>query len=130
MQCSYKIDIVNMNKLAKREEQVMQVLWDLEKAFVKEIIEHFPDPKPHYNTISTIIRILQNKGFVGHEAFGKSHRYYPAISKEEYQQKALGEVVQNYFDNSVPKLVAYFAKQEKISEEELEDIIRLIKTKK
>ncbi len=108
----------------------MQVLWDLEKAFVKEIIEHFPDPKPHYNTISTIIRILQNKGFVGHEAFGKSHRYYPAISKEEYQQKALGEVVQNYFDNSVPKLVAYFAKQEKISEEELEDIIRLIKTKK
>ena len=119
-----------MKKLAKREEQLMQVLWDLEKAFVKEIIERLPEPRPHYNTVSTIIRILEDKGFVGHESFGNSHRYYPLIQKDEYQQKAVNDVIQNYFDNSYPKMVAYFAKQEKISEKELNDIIRLIKNKK
>ena len=119
-----------MKKLAKREEELMQVLWDLEKAFVKEIIERLPEPKPHYNTVSTIIRILKDKGFVGHESFGNSHRYYPKVSKDEYQQKAVNDVLKNYFDNSYPKMVAYFAKKEKINEDELEDIIRLIKNKK
>ncbi|MEL7122557.1 MAG: BlaI/MecI/CopY family transcriptional regulator [Bacteroidota bacterium] len=120
-----------MKKLAKREEELMQVLWKLEKAFVKEIIEEFPGKKkPHYNTVSTIIRILENKGFVSHEAFGNSHRYYPVISKEAYQSQALGDVVKNYFDNSIPKLVAYFAKEEQITPDELEEIIRLIKNKK
>lgn len=119
-----------MKKLAKREEQIMRVLWELDQAFVKEIIAELPEPKPHYNTVSTIIRILEDKGFVGHESFGNSHRYFPKIKKEEYQQKAIGDVVKNYFDNSVSKMVAYFAKEEKISPEELEEIIRLIKQEK
>ncbi|MEM6379829.1 MAG: BlaI/MecI/CopY family transcriptional regulator [Bacteroidota bacterium] len=118
-----------MKKLAKREEQLMQVLWTLEKAFVKEIIEQLPEPKPHYNTVSTIIRILEDKGFVSHESFGNSHRYFPTISKDEYQQKAVGDVIANYFDNSIPKMVAYFAKEEKISPQELEEIIKIIKKK-
>lgn len=116
-----------MKKLAKREEQIMQVLWDLDKAFVKEIIAELPAPKPHYNTVSTIIRILEDKGFVDHESFGNSYRYFPIVKKDDYQQKAVGDLVKNYFDNSVTKMVAYFAKEEKISPEELEEIIRLIK---
>ncbi len=118
-----------MKKLAPREEQLMQALWRLKKAFVKEIIEELPDPKPHYNTVSTIIRILEKKKLVGHESFGNSHRYFPLLSKEAYQKKAIGDVLKNYFDNSYPKMVAYFAKEENISPEELEDIVRMIKTK-
>lgn len=119
-----------MQKLAKREEQIMQALWHLEKAFVKEIIEALPEPKPHYNTISTMVRILEEKGFIGHEAFGKTHQYFPKISKEEYQKEAVGDVLDKYFDNSYSKMVAYFAKEEKISQGELEDILKMIKNQK
>ncbi len=116
-----------MKKLSKREEQLMQVLWGLKQAFVKEIIEQLPEPKPHYNTVSTIIRILEEKGFVGHESFGNSHRYFPKVSKEDYQSREVKDVLRNYFDNSFQKMVAYFAKEENISPEELEDIINMIK---
>ena len=119
-----------MKKLAKREEEFMQVLWRLEKAFVKEIIEELPEPKPHYNTVSTTIRILQKKGFIGHESFGNAHRYYPLLTKEDYQKRAVTDVLKNYFDNSYQKMVAHFANEEKISPEELEDIIDMIKNKR
>lgn len=119
-----------MQKLAKREEQIMQVLWELEKAFVKEIVEAFPAPKPHYNTISTMVRILEDKGFIGHTAFGKTHQYFPVVTKDEYQKTAVGEVLGKYFDNSYSKMVTYFAKEENISEGELEEIIKMIKDKK
>jgi predicted transcriptional regulator len=123
-----------MQKLAKREEQIMQVLWQLEKAFVKEIIAELPAPKPHYNTVSTIVRILADKGFIAHKTYGNTHQYYPAISKEAYQKKAVGEVMQdvirNYFDNSVSKMVTHFAKEDKISETELEEIMKMIRDKK
>ena len=119
-----------MQKLAKREEQIMQVLWELEKAFVKEILEAFPAPKPHYNTISTMVRILEEKGFIGHNAFGKTHQYYPIISKEDYQKTAVGDVLGKYFDNSYSKMVTYFAQEENISEDELAEIIKMIKNKK
>lgn len=115
-----------MKRLAKREEQIMQTLWKLEKAFVKEIIEKLPSPKPHYNSVSTMIRILADKGFVGHEAFGKTHRYYPIISKEEYQKTAVTDILGKYFDNSYSNMVAYFAKEENISKEELTEIISQI----
>ena len=119
-----------MQKLAKREEQIMQVLWELKKAFVKEIVEAFPEPKPHYNTISTMVRILEEKGFIGHNAFGKTHQYFPKITKEEYQKTAVGDVLGKYFDNSYSKMVTYFAQQENISENELEEILKMIKNKK
>lgn len=112
-----------MKKLAKREEQFMQVLWELEKAFVKDIIEQLPEPKPHYNTVSTMIRILKKKGFVDYEAVGGSHQYYPLISREDY----LGEVLDTYYGDSYKSLVAHFAKSEKVSPEELEEIINMIK---
>ena len=119
-----------MQKLAKREEQIMQALWHLEKAFVKEIIAALPEPKPHYNTVSTMVRILADKGFIGHTAFGKTHQYYPLISREEYQKTAVGDVLGKYFDNSYSKMVAYFAQEENISEQELEDILDMIRKNK
>ena len=118
-----------MQKLAKREEEIMQILWRLEKAFIKEIIEEMPDPKPHYNTVSTIVRILSDKGFVGHKSFGNTHQYFPLIQKGDYQKDAISDVLKKYFDNSYRKMVAHFAKEEKISESELSDILDMIKNK-
>jgi len=118
-----------MKKLAKREEQIMQVLWEIGPAFVKEIIEHLPEPKPHYNSVSTMVRILETKGFIGHKAFGKSHQYFSKVSKDDYQKKAVNDILSNFFNNSTSEMVAYFAKQEKINEDELRDIIKLIKNK-
>lgn len=119
-----------MVKLAKREEQIMQVYWDLEKAFIKEIIPHLPDPKPHYNSVATMVKILEDKGFLGHEAFGNVYQYYPVISREEYQQHAMKDIVSQYFDNSYPRMLAFFAKQQNLSEKELTEIIQLIKKNK
>ena len=119
-----------MQKLAKREEEIMQILWKLEKAFIKEVIEEMPEPKPHYNTVSTIVRILCDKGFVGHNSFGNTHQYYPLVPKENYQKDAISDVLKKYFDNSYSKMVAHFAKEENISENELNEIIDMIKTKK
>ena len=113
-------------QLTKKEEEIMQVLWRLEKAFVKEIIEHLPEPKPHYNTVSTFIRLMVDKGIVAYEAFGKSHRYYPVLKEEQYKNKSIKNLVSGYFDNSVKGLVAHFAKEEKLSVEDLKDIIRMI----
>ena len=119
-----------MQKLTAREEDIMQEIWKLEKAFIRDVVDAMPKPKPHYNTVSTIIKILEEKGFLAHEKFGKMYRYFPLISKDTYQQSAIGEVVQNYFDNSYLNIVTYFAKKEKISEEELKAILDLIKNQK
>lgn len=116
-----------MQKLAAREEQVMLILWRLEKAFVKDIVEEFPEPKPHYNSISTMVRILAEKGFVGHSAFGRTHQYHPLISQEEYTNQEVENVVGKYFDNSFRKMISHFAKEEKVSSSELEDILKMIK---
>lgn len=116
-----------MKELTKAEEQIMQILWELDRAFVKEIVEKFPDPKPAYNTVSTIVRILQDKGFVSHEPFGKSHRYYPLVDKETYTHKYLKNFLSNYFENSFPKMVSFFTKEEKIDIRELEEVIERIK---
>ena len=119
-----------MKKLTTKEEEIMQVLWRLKKAFVKEIIQELPDPKPHYNTTSTVIRKMENKGFVGHEPFGGSHRYYPIISKESYRSQHLSSTLQNYFENSYKSMVSYFASEKKISAEELREIIKIIEKNK
>ena len=88
-----------MKELTKAEEQVMQILWEEKKAFVKEILSHFPEPRPAYNTVSTIVRILEKKGFVSHEEFGKSHRYYPLVQKEEYRDERFSDLMKGYFNN-------------------------------
>lgn len=115
-----------MKELTKAEDQIMQVLWELEKAFVKELIELLPDPKPAYNTVSTIIRILEKKEFVGHEAFGKTFRYYPLITKNEYSKFYLKSFVGNYFSNSYKQMVSFFTKEESLSLSEMEEMKKLI----
>lgn len=119
-----------MQKLTNKEEEVMQLLWKLEKAFVKELLDAFPGrPKPHYNTLSTMVRNLEEKGFVGHEAFGNTHRYFPTVSREAYRRNYIGETVASYFDHNYKSLVSFFAKEEKISADELREIIDLIEKK-
>ena len=118
-----------MIQLTKAEDEVMQILWKLEKAFVKEIITEFSDPKPAYNTVSTIIRILEKKGFVGYEAFGKTHRYYPLITKEQYSRSFMNRFVDVYFSGSYSNLVSFFTKQENLSLNELEKLIKELKKK-
>ncbi len=118
--------MADMKQLTRAEEQIMQILWKLEKAFVKDIIVHLPDPKPAYNTVSTIIRILEKKGFVGYKAYGKTHEYYPLVNKPEYTQKYLRNFVQNYFSNSYKQMVSFFAREEKLSISEMEEMRQLI----
>lgn len=119
-----------MQKLAKREEEIMQACWHLGKAFIKEIIAELPDPKPHYNSVATMVRILEEKGFLGHEALGNTFQYYPIVSKEQYQNHAFDDIVKKYFNNSYPRMLAYFAREQKISKEELNEILALIQSQK
>jgi len=113
-----------MKELTKAEEQIMQELWTLEKAFVKEIIDKLPEPKPAYNTVSTIIRILEKKGFVDHYAYGKTHQYFPIISKTDYTKSYFKNFLSGYFSNSFQEMVSFFAKEDKMSLSELEEIIK------
>ena len=117
---------MEIKELTRAEEQIMQVLWQLKKAYVKEVIEVLPKPKPAYNTVSTIIRILETKGFVDHAAHGKSHEYFPAISKDEYQNFATDKLMSGYFNNSVKGMFSYFVKKEKIDLKEADEIMKLI----
>src|SRR5580692_5164174 len=117
-----------MQKLAKREEQIMQACWHLGQAFIKDIIAELPDPKPHYNSVATMVRILEEKGFLDHETFGNTFRYYPVVSKEDYQKHAFGDIVKQYFNNSYPSMLAYFAKEQKLSKEEMNEILTIIRS--
>ncbi|HEV8283453.1 MAG TPA: BlaI/MecI/CopY family transcriptional regulator [Chitinophagaceae bacterium] len=117
-----------MIKLAKREEQIMQVYWELGKAFIKEVIPHLPDPKPHYNSVATMVKILEEKGFLDHESVGNLYRYFPVVTREDYQKHAMKDIVSKYFDNSYPRMLAFFAKEQKLTEEELKEILEMIKS--
>jgi predicted transcriptional regulator len=117
-----------MKELTKAEEQVMQILWDMEKGFVKDILEHFSDPKPAYNTVSTIIRILEKKGFVGYKSYGNTYEYFPLVTREEYTDSSLNRLVSNYFDNSYQSLVSFFTKKDRVSVKDLEKMKRMIES--
>ncbi len=115
--------------LTKAEEEIMQVLWRLKKGFVKEIVDEMPEPKPHYNTVSTIIKILADKGIVGFESLGKANRYFPLVDKEEYSKKTMKQFVKKYFEGSYSSMFSFFAKEKDITIEELEDILQDLKKK-
>ena len=115
-----------MRDLTKAEEQVMQVLWKIKKGFVKDILERFDEPKPAYNTVSTIVRILQEKGFVTHKAYGRTHEYIPVVTKSEYSKSHLSTFVNDYFSNSFEKMVSFFAKEKSISLHEMEEIMKMM----
>jgi len=115
-----------MNELTKAEEQIMQILWKIEKGFVKDVIEYFNKPKPAYNTVSTIIRILEKKGFIGHKAYGKTHEYFPLITKKEYTKTFFRGFLDRYFSNSFQQLVSFFSNENEMSIEEMEKIMKLM----
>ncbi len=113
-----------MKELTRAEEQVMQVLWSLGKGFVKDIIEKMPGPKPAYNTVSTIVRILETKGFIDHKAYGKTHEYFPIVSRQKYTQFYLNNMVKGYFNGSITSLVSFFAKENSLKANELEELMK------
>lgn len=113
-----------MKHLTNREEEIMELFWDKGALFVKEIIDFLEEPKPHYNTISTIVRTLEEKGFVGHEQFGNTHRYFAVISKEEFSKNTIKNMVGKYFNKSYASVVSMFVQEEKISIEEIQELIR------
>ena len=119
----------DIKELTKAEDQVMQILWKLEKGFVKDLVEEMPEPKPAYNTISTIVRILETKGFVDHKAYGKTHEYFPLITKEKYTKFYLNNLLKGYFNGSFQNLVSFFAKENKLDAKEIEKILHELKNK-
>ena len=114
-----------MQKLTNKEEEIMQILWKLEKAFIKEILPQMSGDQ-HYNTLSTLVRILVEKGFVAHRAFGNTHQYYPLISKEEYKKRFMNVTIDNYFNSSYKNMVSFFAKEKKITAAELREILEMV----
>ncbi|MCZ8089884.1 MAG: BlaI/MecI/CopY family transcriptional regulator [Flavobacterium sp.] len=119
-----------MQKLTNKEEEIMQILWKLKKAFVKEVLAEITEDQPHYNTLSTIIRNLEEKGFVGHNAFGNTHQYFPIVQMEDYRKRFMNTAIENYFDSSYKNLVSFFAEEEKISADELREILEIIEKRK
>ena len=113
-------------ELTRAEEQIMHILWDKGTGLVHDILREFPDPKPAYNTVSTIIRILEQKGFVGHKAYGRTYEYFPLILKQDYTKTYFRSFVANYFGNSYKSLASFFTAEEKLNIHELEDIRQLI----
>ena len=115
-----------MATLTKAEEQVMQILWDEGEGFVKDLLKHFPEPKPAYNTVSTIIRILEKKGFVDHRSFGKSHQYYPVVSKDRYRNERFSTLMKDYFNNSMQQVLSHFGNSGTLDLKEADEIIKMM----
>jgi len=119
-----------MKRLTKREEEVMRVIWDMEKALVNDIIPKLAVPDLPYTTISSIVRILEKKGFVDHKSYGKTYEYFPVITREQYRKSQMKTFVKTYFDSSYKNVVSYFAENDEIGLEDLKEIIRLIESGK
>lgn len=119
-----------IKELTKAEDQVMQILWKIQKGVVKDIIEEMPEPKPAYNTVSTIVRILETKGFVDHKAYGKTHEYFPLISRDNYTKFYLNNLIKGYFNGSFQNLVSFFAKENKLKAGEVEKLLEELKKTK
>ncbi|TSA36890.1 MAG: BlaI/MecI/CopY family transcriptional regulator [Porphyromonadaceae bacterium] len=121
---------MKMRDLTKAEEQIMQVLWGIQPAFVKDIILELPSPKPAYSTVSTIVRILESKGFIDHEAFGPTHRYSALISKDEYSHFSMKKMLENYFDGSLKQMVSFFSRKENLTIKEMEELLKTLENLK
>lgn len=118
-----------MKKLTEREEQIMQVIWQKDAVFIREVVERFPKPKPHYNTVATIVKILVKKGFLKSEKVGNTDLYSAKVPIEEYRKEDIKDIKKKYFGNSLPKMMAHFAKQEKLSDQEIKELVDIIKSK-
>jgi len=115
-----------MVTLTKAEEKIMMILWDIEKGFIKDILDQYPDPKPPYNSVSTIVRVLVQKEIVGFTAYGNSHQYHPLISKEAYSKGQLSRLGKDYYDNSLSQVVNFFSESKKLDEKELDEAMKML----
>ncbi|MEO9965763.1 MAG: BlaI/MecI/CopY family transcriptional regulator [Reichenbachiella sp.] len=116
-----------MVTLTKAEEKIMKILWGIEKGFIKDIIDQYPDPKPPYNSVSTIVRVLVQKEIVGYTAYGNSHQYHPLITKDEYSKGQLSRLVSDYYSNSLTKVVNFFSESKELDEKELDEVMKMLK---
>lgn len=119
-----------IKELTKAEEQIMHELWEINGGFVKDVIERLPEPKPAYNTVSTIVWILETKGFLMHKSYGKSHQYLPKISKEEYKKVITGKLLNNYFDNSAKSMLSFFLEEDKLNLKDVNELLEIIAKQK
>jgi len=117
---------MQIKELTKAEEQIMQILWQLNEAIVKDIIDKIPEPKPAYNTVSTVVRVLEGKGFIDHKVYGNSHVYFPAISEAEYKKFTFDKMMKSYFNDSYKSLVSFIADEKKLGVNELDELTKLI----
>ncbi len=115
-----------MTTLTKAEERIMQILWDLKRGFVKDILEEYPDPKPPYNTVSTIVRVLVKKEIVSYKKYGNTYQYYPLISREEYSKTQLKRLVGDYFNNSLKKVVNFFSENKNLDVNEVDEVLKML----
>ena len=115
-----------MTTLTKAEEKIMKILWGIEKGFIKDIIEQYPDPKPPYNSVSTIVRVLVQKKIVGFKAYGKTYEYHPLISKEEYSKGQMSRLVSDYYNNSLKQVVNFFSESKELNEAELDEVMKML----
>jgi BlaI family transcriptional regulator, penicillinase repressor len=113
----------NNTRLTKAEEQVMHILWDMNEGLVKDIRDQFEDPKPARNTVSTVVRVLEKKGFIGHKAYSNVHSYFPVVSKSDYSKNELFGLMESYFDNSFPAMASFFAREKDLSMKELDELL-------
>jgi BlaI family penicillinase repressor len=115
-----------MKEITQAQEEIMRVLWQIKEGVVNDILDQLQEPRPAYNTVSTVVRVLEKKGYVGHKTYGKTHVYYPKTDKKEYARQRMKELLSGYFSNSVKSMVSFFAREEKIELQELEEIRKLI----
>lgn len=115
-----------MKEITQRELEVLETLWNIKKGFVNDVLDQFPNPKPPYTTVSSIIRILESKGYVTHKAYGKTHEYTPTISRGLYKKTILKNMISHFFDGSLDKVVSFMAKENELSEKEANEIVELI----
>jgi len=115
-----------MVTLTKAEEKIMKILWDIKKGFIKDILDQYPDPKPPYNSVSTIVRVLVQKEIVGYNAYGNTHQYYPLVSKEEYRKGQLSRLVSEYYNNSLKQVVNFFSESKQLDEKELDEVMKML----
>lgn len=118
-----------MQKLTKAEEEVMQLIWEAGRCTVSDLLEQFAEPKPPHSTVSSVVRILEKKGYVGHKAYGKTHEYFPLVEKDEYGKRSLTDILRNYFDGSVSRLVSHLVEDKKLSERDLQDLMKKLEDK-
>lgn len=115
-----------MVTLTKAEERIMRILWKIEKGFINDILEHFPEPKPPYNSVSTIVRVLVKKEIVGFKAYGKTYEYFPLVSKEDYRNGQLNRLTKNYFGNSLKQVVSFFSENKNLDIKEVDEVMKML----